>query len=190
MVQTSRWAYASLQITHLQDFGTEKNGGGAVWGGGWVVDYSRVCLYSEFHCDCKSCMCMPNRLNNLEPITSHKEIDGADQSDYSWLPLSQLICSMAHRSFSNTGHFGMLNKPRLLFQSLRKLISRKEELSHSLKLVRARRLQSCDHSEYWCIPSYSRHNAGSTYGTSNVYSGNHELGMLMYGRKKTTDQTR
>ena len=76
MVQTSRWAYASLQITHLQDFGTEKMGGGGLI----TPEYAYT---PSFTVTAKSCMCMPNRLNNLEPITSHKEIDGADQSDYS-----------------------------------------------------------------------------------------------------------
>ena len=41
-------------------------------------------------CDCKSCMCMPNPLNNLEPVTSHQEIEGAAQSEYSQFHLPQL----------------------------------------------------------------------------------------------------
>ena len=47
-------------------------------------------------CDCKSCVCMPNWLNNLEPITSHQEIKGAAQSDYSQIHLPQLynVCAL------------------------------------------------------------------------------------------------
>ena len=45
-------------------------------------------------CDCKSCVCMPNWLNNLEPITSHQEIEGAAQSDYYQFHLPQLYFLM------------------------------------------------------------------------------------------------
>ena len=41
-------------------------------------------------CDYKSCVCMPNWLNNLEPVTSHPEIKGAAQSDHSQFHLPQL----------------------------------------------------------------------------------------------------
>ena len=34
-------------------------------------------------CDGKSCMCMPNWLNNLEPVTPHQKMEGAAQRDYS-----------------------------------------------------------------------------------------------------------
>ena len=32
----------------------------------------------------KSCVCMPNWLNNLEPVTSYQEIEGVAQSDHSF----------------------------------------------------------------------------------------------------------
>ena len=53
--------------------------------------------YSPCHlCDCKSCMCMPNWLNNLEPVTLHQETEGAARSDYSRFHLPQLYIRQQH----------------------------------------------------------------------------------------------
>ena len=41
-------------------------------------------------CDCKSCVCMPNWSNNLELVTSHPEIEGTAQCDYSQFHRPQL----------------------------------------------------------------------------------------------------
>ena len=48
--------------------------------------------------ECKSCVCMPNWLSNLEPVTSHQEIEGAAQSDYSRLHLPQLYIYIHHHA--------------------------------------------------------------------------------------------
>ena len=51
-------------------------------------------LYSPRHlCDCKTCMCVRQTawtVNNSETITSHQEIEGTGQSDYSRVHLPQL----------------------------------------------------------------------------------------------------
>ena len=54
----------------------------------WVCTNSPTA--SNTPCDCKSCVWMPNYLNNLEPVISHQEIEGAAQSDYSQFHLPQL----------------------------------------------------------------------------------------------------
>ena len=41
-------------------------------------------------CDYKNCMCIPDWLNNLEPVTSHLETEGAAQSDFAQFHLPQL----------------------------------------------------------------------------------------------------
>ena len=49
-------------------------------------------------CDCKSGVCIPNWLNNLEPVTLHQEIKGAAQSEYSDFFLPQLYIIRTIRS--------------------------------------------------------------------------------------------